>query len=384
MIRSGALAASTMSESAEPLTVRRHSYPRSDQGGTRQEAVTAGEYLNWTDEEARYWFFRASDGLDRFRRLAFAHVNECAFGEIARSASGLPVYSFRMGKGSRPIVFISGMHGCEPSGPRGLLALLDALLGGQKPFNISVDTSKLLSAITLYVIPLINPGGAERYSTHFPDSWHGTWIPEWTEANKVRFMGEANQPTEYFFGSYVKKAPMRFSPAQIAQWEATGHSLGSSLTDDGLDMWFDWDDTRGRETAALKQLLQVIRPYWVVDFHNFMYPTEVFAPSGYSQASLAQEELALAASIHEDWRRHKLPFHDARPRPYPKPKEKHYEDYWFHELGTRSLIIEINGGMLATEGAEYEPNPKMVTLTRRESLESVLVAANAILNYVFL
>ena len=39
MIRSGALAASTMSESAEPLTVRRHSYPRSDQGGTRQEAI---------------------------------------------------------------------------------------------------------------------------------------------------------------------------------------------------------------------------------------------------------------------------------------------------------------------------------------------------------
>lgn len=68
----------------------------------------------------------------------------------------------------------------------------------------------------------------------------------------------------------MKKAPMRFTSDQIAQWEQTGNVLGSSLTDDGLDMWFDWDDTHGRETKALKKIIEA------ADFHNFMYPTISF------------------------------------------------------------------------------------------------------------
>jgi len=87
---------------------------------------------------------------------------------------------------SRPSVLIlSGMHGCEPSGPRGLLAYLDALLNASTPFGVSVERERILRAITLHVIPLLNPGGALRFSQHFPDSWHGTWIPEWTEPNKL-------------------------------------------------------------------------------------------------------------------------------------------------------------------------------------------------------
>jgi hypothetical protein len=339
---------------------------------------TRGDFLSWSNEEERYWFFSARDGLERFRRLAYAHSDICELREIARSATGLPVYALRLGRGQKQVVILSGMHGCEPSGPRGLLAYLDALLNASAPFGISIEREKILEAITLHLIPLLNPGGAQRFSQHFPDSWHGTWLPEWTEANKVRFFAEGNEPLHFFYGTYVKKPPMRFTPEQIAQWEATGHVLGSSLTDQGLDMWFDWDDTHGTETRATKNLLESLRPYCVVDFHNFMFPTEVFAPTVYSQGGLAEEEWALALALQQTWRIRKLRFHDRPPRPYPKPAEKYYEDYWFHQLGARALIVEVNGGMLSPEGAEYEPVPGERALTRRESLETVAAAVDTL------
>jgi hypothetical protein len=343
-----------------------------------------GNFLNWSNEEERYWFFSACDGLERFRRLAYAHADICALQELARSAAGLPVYVMRLGQGPKQVVLLSGMHGPEPSGPRGLLAYLDALLNSTAPFGISVDKEKILRAITLHVIPLLNPGGAQRFAQHFPDSWHGTWLPDWTEANKTKFYAEGNEPLHFFYGTYVKQPPMRFTPEQIAQWEATGQVLGSSLTDQGLDMWFDWDDTQGTETRATKSLLESLRPYCVVDFHNFMFPTEAFAPTVYSQGDLAEEERALALALLETWRTRKLPFHDRPPRPYPKPAEKYYEDYWFHQLGARAMIVEVNGGMLATAGAEYEPVPGERALTRRESLETVAAAVDTLVKRVAL
>lgn len=339
-----------------------------------------GKFLNWSPEEQRYWFFSATDGLDRFAHLARRYRPDCDFNQIAISANGLPVYGLRLGKGSRPVVILSGMHGCEPSGPRGMLAYLDALLSGEERFGVKLDRARILDAVQLHVFPLINPGGAERFSLHFPDSWHGTWIPEWTAANKERFFAEGNEPNHYFYGTYVKKAPMRFTPDQIAAWESTGNILGSSLTDQGLDMWFDWDDTHGIETRAIKEIIACVRPWCVADFHNFMYPTEVFTPTGFSEGAIAKDETQLALALQSEWQTRGLPCNPRPPRPYPKPQEKYYEDYWFHNLGARALIVEFNGGMLATEGAEYDAEAHQRALTRRESLESVFFAARALVN----
>jgi hypothetical protein len=346
---------------------------------------TRGDYLDRSPEEQRYWFLSARDGLARFRRVAYAHPDSCELREIARSKTGLPVYALRLGEGARRIAILSGMHGCEPSGPRGALAYLDALLNRTTPFGASIDAAQVLKAVTLCLIPLLNPGGAQRFSLHFPDCWHGTWIQPWTDANETRFFAEGNEPEHFFYGTYAKKPPIRFTPQQIAQWEATGHVLGSSLTDEGLDMWFDWDDAHGTETKAAKALLEAFRPHAVLDIHNFMFPTEVFAPTVYSQGALAEEERSQATGIQKAWQARRLLFNPRPPRPYPKPAEKYDEDYWFHHrLGARALIVEVNGGMLATGGAEYEALPGQRPLTRRESLESAFFAASALVNHFLL
>jgi hypothetical protein len=344
---------------------------------------TRGDYLNWSPEEKRYWFLSARDGLARLRRIAYAHSRACDLREIATSGTGLPVYAIRLGNGAKRVAIMAGMHGCEPSGPRGLLAYLDTLLSHVTPFGVSVDSSKILSAVTLYLIPLLNPGGAQQFSMHFPDSWQGTWIPQWTQANATRFFAEANEPEYFFYHTYVKKPPMRFTPDQIAQWESSEHVLGSSLTDGGLDMWFDWDDTHGVETRGAKDLLEAFRPHTVMDIHNFMFPTQVFAPTVYSHGPMAQQERTLALNIQRAWGSHQLLFNNRPPRPYPKAAKRYYEDSWFHyQLGARTLIVEVNGGMLATRGAEYVPLPGQHPLTRRESLESAFLAAHVLVDYI--
>ncbi|MGH9449870.1 MAG: M14 family zinc carboxypeptidase [Terriglobia bacterium] len=370
-------AASALTQAAAPVGQTRTVSP-----SPQTPLSTRGRFLDWSPEEERYWFFSARDGLDRFRHLAYSHASVCDPREIARSASGLPVYALRLGTGPKRIAMTAGMHGCEPSGPRGLLAYLDALINQRTPFGMRLNSAEILSAVTLHVIPLLNPGGSERCSKHFPDSWQGTWLQGWTETNETKFFAEANEPEHFFYGTYVKRAPMRFTPDQIAKWEATGNVLGSSLTDQALDMWFDWDDTHGVETLAAKALLDSVRPHTVMDIHNFMFPTEVFAPTVYSHGAFADEERNLARSIQNLWRSKRLLFNARAPRPYPKPAKRYYEDYWFHQLGARALIVEVNGGMLATGGAEYEPVQGARALTRRESLETAFLAAHELVNQV--
>ena len=92
-----------------------------------------------------------------------------------------------------------------------------------------------------------------------------------------------------------------------------------------------------------------IRENHMVDLRLDVFPS--------SHGGWAEEERALALDLQEAWRTRKLLFHDRAPRPYAKPAEKYYEDYWLHQQGARTLIVEVDEGMLATEGAEYEPMP---------------------------
>ena len=94
--------------------------------------------------------------LGRLREAAPAlfHVEE-----VGRSVEGRPLQLLRCGTGPRPILLWSQMHGDEPSATTALLGLLEYLHrhAGQP------RVSRLLSALTLHVLPLLNPDGAERF-----------------------------------------------------------------------------------------------------------------------------------------------------------------------------------------------------------------------------
>ena len=80
--------------------------------------------------------------------------------KFAESFEGRPIFLATLGSGPRRVLLWSQMHGDEPTHTAVLLDLLSYLLRSPaEPF-----ANEILTGCTLYMIPLLNPDGAERFT----------------------------------------------------------------------------------------------------------------------------------------------------------------------------------------------------------------------------
>ena len=100
---------------------------------------------------------RPDDLAGRVRALAAKHAGRVSVEEIGRSAEGRPIHLLAAGRGPRRVLLWSQMHGDEPSATPALLDALDTLLSGRP------ESGAILDRLTLLVVPMLNPDGAERY-----------------------------------------------------------------------------------------------------------------------------------------------------------------------------------------------------------------------------
>jgi len=78
---------------------------------------------------------------------------------IGRSVEGRDIDLVTVGQGPRRILLWSQMHGDEPTATAALFDIFEYLDRHQTDANVR----RLLSELTLYVIPMLNPDGAERF-----------------------------------------------------------------------------------------------------------------------------------------------------------------------------------------------------------------------------
>ena len=79
--------------------------------------------------------------------------------EVGRSVEGRSLQLVRLGTGPRHILLWSQMHGDEPTATTALFDLLEYVrLHRDEP-----RVRRLLSALTLHALPMLNPDGAERF-----------------------------------------------------------------------------------------------------------------------------------------------------------------------------------------------------------------------------
>jgi hypothetical protein len=101
---------------------------------------------------------RHAELVERLRALATRHPGRLALEEVGRSVQGRPIHLVTLGTGPRKILLWSQMHGDEPSATPALLDLADTLLAWDAP-----EPRAILDGLTLLMVPMLNPDGAERY-----------------------------------------------------------------------------------------------------------------------------------------------------------------------------------------------------------------------------
>ena len=96
---------------------------------------------------------------ERLRALAAAHPGQLSLESVGRSVEGREIQLATLGRGPRRVLLWSQMHGDEPSATPALVDLAHDLLAGDSP-----ERRLVLERLTLLLLPMLNPDGAERYA----------------------------------------------------------------------------------------------------------------------------------------------------------------------------------------------------------------------------
>jgi hypothetical protein len=102
---------------------------------------------------------RHGELVDGLRALEARHRGRLALEELGRSVQGRPIHLVTLGTGPRRVLLWSQMHGDEPSATPALLDVAATLLESGSP-----EARAILDGLTLQMVPMLNPDGAERYA----------------------------------------------------------------------------------------------------------------------------------------------------------------------------------------------------------------------------
>ena len=101
---------------------------------------------------------RHAELAERLAALAAKHPGRLTLEGLGRSVEGREIQLVTLGHGPRRVMLWSQMHGDEPSATPALVDLADTLLDSDAP-----EPRLILERLTLLLVPMLNPDGAERY-----------------------------------------------------------------------------------------------------------------------------------------------------------------------------------------------------------------------------
>ncbi|MEK7667335.1 MAG: M14 family zinc carboxypeptidase, partial [Gemmatimonadota bacterium] len=95
----------------------------------------------------------------RLRAVRDASPDLFSLEEIGRSVEGRAIYHVAFGRGPFRVLLWSQMHGDEPSATSALFDLFEYV----RLHRADPAVARMLSALTIHVVPMLNPDGAERF-----------------------------------------------------------------------------------------------------------------------------------------------------------------------------------------------------------------------------
>lgn len=125
-------------------------------------------HLFSTYEQYRIFYLRPANCRHReivaeMRELVSRGNELFSMNEIGKSVEGRSIYQMSFGRGQKKILLWSQMHGDESTATLGLMDVFNMLVEDQGKESW---ISEMLEQTTVFVIPMLNPDGAERIQRH--------------------------------------------------------------------------------------------------------------------------------------------------------------------------------------------------------------------------
>jgi hypothetical protein len=125
-------------------------------------------HLFSTYEQYRLFYLRPSNCCHReivpeLRELVSRGNNLLSIAELGKSVEGRSIHQISFGRGEKKVLLWSQMHGDESTATLALMDILNMLVEDQGKESW---VSEMLEQTSVYVIPMLNPDGAERIQRH--------------------------------------------------------------------------------------------------------------------------------------------------------------------------------------------------------------------------
>jgi len=125
-------------------------------------------HLFSTYEQYRLFYLRPGNCRQReitaeMRELVNRSSDLLAMTELGKSVEGRPIYQVSFGRGQKKVLLWSQMHGDESTATLALMDIFNMLVEDQGKESW---VSEMLEQTSVFVIPMLNPDGAERIQRH--------------------------------------------------------------------------------------------------------------------------------------------------------------------------------------------------------------------------
>ena len=114
-------------------------------------------YSKYTEKTLSHRRFKHNDVKKLIKSLSSNDSYEVK--ELGRSVENREIYHIRFGHGTTTVLLWSQMHGNEPTATQALFDLFHFFDSD----DFAEEKAKILAQLTIHVIPMLNPDGAERY-----------------------------------------------------------------------------------------------------------------------------------------------------------------------------------------------------------------------------
>jgi len=216
--------------------------------------------------------------------------------EIGRSFSDRPIHAVRFGHGPRTILYVNALHGWEVVDTNSAVAFTWSLFSGRGPDgeDLREFVADVARALTVWVLPLGSPDIAARQYRRFPEGFFPHAVGMETEADWLTYCHVMNDPYERYTGRLVAGAYHGFTREQVEEWLRDNEYLGQRWSDQGIDVWVDFERFDTPEARAVRDFGQRVRPGCVMEYHGHEGPTFVAenTPRASPERAARQREFA--------------------------------------------------------------------------------------------